>query len=392
MLRSSRPLLASSSRAIVKQKASISSLRRLPFQTADAVKPGNTTALRALTSQFIPLIPKTRYATKPPPRLQSERNPEEERKAGERKLESNPGAVSSQSSVRHFYEPDQRPREEEDVSKDLKHDLNIVKDTFRLNTVPKESYVLGLAGTIPYLATSLSTVYLSWDLNTDFPSQSQFINNLLISHESAQHWLGLLEPLQLGYGAVIISFLGAIHWGLEYAERAPLRERTRFRYGLGVLAPAAAWPTLMLPVEFALTAQFGAFVALYWADTHATRRGWAPSWYSTYRFVLTAIVGAAIALSLIGRAKVGDAKPRLTGLGEKFREKRQGEQDYDEKWEELENKEREKIRKLKEEEENKKKEVEKKAKEKEAKEKEVKEKEGKEREEDKGKEEKEDEK
>ncbi|RYP19641.1 hypothetical protein DL765_003234 [Monosporascus sp. GIB2] len=386
MLRSSRPLLASSSRAIVKQRASISSLRRLPFQTVDTVKHvkhGTTTASRALTSQLIPLIQKTRYATNPPPRLQSERNPEEERKAGERKLESNPAAVSSQSSVRHFYEPDQRPRDEENVSKDLQHDLNIVKDTFRLNTVPKESYVLGLAGTVPYLATSLTTVYLSWDLNTDFPSQSQFINNLLISHESARHWLGLLEPLQLGYGAVIISFLGAIHWGLEYAERAPLRERTRFRYGLGMLAPAAAWPTLMLPVEFALTAQFGAFVALYWADTHASRRGWAPSWYATYRFVLTAIVGAAIALSLIGRAKVGDAKPRLTGLGEKFHEKRQGEQDYDEKWEELENKEREKIRKLKEEEEKKKKEVEKKKKEVEKK---AKEKEEKEKEEGKGKE------
>ncbi|RYO92847.1 hypothetical protein DL766_006271 [Monosporascus sp. MC13-8B] len=384
MLPSSRLLLASSSRAIVRQRASISSLRRLPFQTVDAVKHGNTTAPRALTSQLIPSIQKTRYATKPPPRLQSERNPEEEKKAGERKLESNPAAVSSQSSVRHFYEPDQRPRDEENFSKDLRHDLNIVKDAFRLNTVPKESYVLGLAGTVPYLATSISTVYLSWDLNTDFPSQSQFINNLLISHESARHWLDLLEPLQLGYGAVIISFLGAIHWGLEYAERAPLRERTRFRYGLGMLAPAAAWPTLMLPVEFALTAQFGAFVALYWADTHASRRGWAPSWYAPYRFVLTAIVGAAIALSLIGRAKVGDAKPRLTGLGEKFREKRQGEQDYDEKWEELENKEREKIRKLKEEEEKekKKKEVEKKAKEKEEKEKE----------EGKGKEENEDEK
>ena len=208
----------------------------------------------------------------------------------------------------------------------------IVKDTFRLNTVPKESYVLGLTGTIPYFGTSLSTVYLSWVLNTEWPSQSQFINNILISHESAQHWLSVIEPLQLGYGAVIISFLGAIHWGLEYAEKAPSHTRTRFRYGLGVLASVAAWPTLFMPVEFALTSQFGAFVALYWADTHAAKRGWAPAWYGSYRFVLTAITGAAIALSLIGRAKVGDAKPRLSGLGDKFHEKVQGEENYDEKW------------------------------------------------------------
>lgn len=87
-----------------------------------------------------------------------------------------------------------------------------------------------------------------------------------------------------------------------------------------------------MPVEFALTSQFGAFVALYWADTHAAKRGWAPAWYGSYRFVLTAITGAAIALSLIGRAKVGDAKPRLSGLGDKFHEKVQGEENYDEKW------------------------------------------------------------
>ena len=168
-----------------------------------------------------------------------------------------------------------------------------MKDTFRLGTVPKESYVLGLAGTVPFFGTSLSTLYLSWVLNTEWPHPSQFVNSLLISDESARHWLSVLEPLQLGYGAVIISFLGAVHWGLEYAEKTRDRERTRFRYGLGVLAPAVAWPTLLLPVDFALTAQFAAFVALYWADTTAARRGWAPAWYGTYRFVLTAVPGAA---------------------------------------------------------------------------------------------------
>lgn len=34
----------------------------------------------------------------------------------------------------------------------------------------------------------------------------------MVSHEQAEHYLHLLEPIQVGYGAVIISFLGAIHW------------------------------------------------------------------------------------------------------------------------------------------------------------------------------------
>ncbi|KAK7755823.1 hypothetical protein SLS62_002108 [Diatrype stigma] len=369
MLRSTRPLLSSSTRAIASQNASTPSLRRLPFGTTTANRP----ARRATPPDKLPpLAEKTRHyaTTKPPPTMPNKRDPEEEKKFGAQKLQADPSAVSTESSVRHAFEPAD-PNAAQPVSDGLAHDLDIVKDTFRLKTVPKESYVLGLAGTAPFFATSLSTLYLSWDLNTEWPSQSQFVNSILISHESARHWLGVLEPLQLGYGAVIISFLGAIHWGLEYAERGPGRDpaRTRFRYGLGVLAPAVAWPTLLMPVEFALTGQFGAFVALYWADTAAARRGWAPAWYGTYRFVLTAVAGAAIALSLIGRAKIGDAKPRLSGLGEKFHAKEQGEEAYDEKWEKREAEEKEKIKKQQEEEEKKKKEEEKKQKEEEEKQK-----------------------
>lgn len=81
-----------------------------------------------------------------------------------------------------------------------------------MEDVPKEPLYLGLAGTIPYLFTSLSTVYLSWDLNTTWPSSSAFLNHIYMNHDDAQALLALLEPIQLGYGAVIISFLGAVHW------------------------------------------------------------------------------------------------------------------------------------------------------------------------------------
>lgn len=186
----------------------------------------------------------------------------------------------------------------------------------------------------------------------------------MIAQESASQLLATLEPIQLGYGAIIISFLGAVHWGLEYAAKVPDEARTRFRYGIGVMAPIVAWPTLFLPVEFALTGQFAAFVALYFADARATVRGWAPAWYSTYRFALTAVVGVAIVISLIGRAKVGDASPRLTGLGEKFHQ-RNGEEDYTQKWQDLEQKEIQKVKKEEKEAEEKKQKEQEKAKEKE---------------------------
>ncbi|KAI1452682.1 hypothetical protein F4805DRAFT_446570 [Annulohypoxylon moriforme] len=362
MLRNTRSLLAKSVSTIAPPRTSISPLPSVLYQATPRTIVSGPPLSRSLLSR--PVLPacKARYSSKTPSGLQYGRDPEEEKKFSQQKLQSDPEAVTTESSVRHVYEPSSQG-EQKPIGHGVKDDIETVKETFALSDVPKEPYLLGLAGTLPYLATSLSTVYLSWDLNTEWPSTSNFVNNILISHDTARHLLSVIEPIQLGYGAIIISFLGAVHWGMEYTEKAPNPDRTRFRYGLGVLASVAAWPTLLMPMDFALTSQFAAFVVLYFADARATVRAWAPAWYGTYRFVLTAVVGAAIVISLIGRMKVGDAKPRLTGLSDKFHEGGQ-EEGYTKKWEELEEKEREKIQ----EEKEAAKEKEKKGKEKEAKE------------------------
>jgi len=209
------------------------------------------------------------------------------------------------------------------------------------------------------LATSLSTVYLSWDLNTTW-TQSTIHNTVIVAHDTASYWLQMLEPIQIGYGAVIISFLGAIHWGLELAEKQPSPTRTRFRYTLGVAAPIVAWPSVFMPLEWALTTQFLAFTGLYLADSRATQRGWAPAWYSTYRFVLTAIVGASIFVSLIGRAKVGDKGSRLSSkeLTDQLTQPnpqpyRNWEKEEEEEKQRLKKEKEEKVKKEKEEEEKK---------------------------------------
>lgn len=145
--------------------------------------------------------------------------------------------------------------------------------------------------------------------------------------------------------------------GMEFVEKHPNMARTKYRYGLGVLAPAIAWPTMLLPVQYALTAQFAAFTFMYFADARATTRAWTPMWYGNYRFVLTAIVGVALFISLIGREKIGPDRPRLTDLREKFH--KEGHDTLaEEKWRKMEVKEIEKNKKKKEEEDKKKKEEE----------------------------------
>lgn len=74
----------------------------------------------------------------------------------------------------------------------------------------------------------------------------------------------------------------------------------------------------MLPVEYALISQFLAFNLLYTVDSAATVRGWTPPWYSSYRFILTFVVGASIVISLIGRGQVMDRINKLPTATEKF--------------------------------------------------------------------------
>jgi hypothetical protein len=336
-------------------------------------------------------------STKPP--LQPNKiNREFEREVAQKKLEARPDEVTTSSSVRSVLESSQTPPDAEiDIMEGLRGDLvspvapfqvafpvrtlmvpqNTVKETFALATVPREAYGLGLAGTLPYLATSLSTVFLSWNLNHEWPTQSAILNSILFSHETATHWLHILEPIQVGYGAIIISFLGAIHWGLEFAEKQSSHDRTRLRYGMGVLAPAVAWPTIFMPTEWALTTQFAAFCALYYADSRATVKGWVPPWYGTYRFVLTAVVGVALLISLVGRAKVGEGHTRLTTaeLKERIRGKPSAAHQY-RNWAKEEQQEKERIKEEKKREEKRRKQAEKKAREEEEKKNRVKAKDG----------------
>lgn len=128
-------------------------------------------------------------------------------------------------------------------------------------------------------------------------------------------------------------------------EKTPEPDRTRFRYAMGILAPAVAWPTLFLPVHFALTGQFLAFTMLFFADSRATKLGWAPQWYSTYRFVLTAVVGSAILVSLLFRAKIDDAGENMNQrLESGMHQRGPTEENYSAKWARLEKKEKEKIK------------------------------------------------
>lgn len=180
----------------------------------------------------------------------------------------------------------------------LVSDIKAIRETF--SGVPQPVMNMGLLGVVPYAITSLSTLFLSWDISN---ATTHHTPGILFTPDQATQLLSAIEPVQVGLGAVILSFLGAIHWGLEFAEYGGVQGYRR--YSLGILPAILAWPTMLLSTDFALIAQFLGFTFMWFADNQASNMGWTPRWYTSYRFFLTFLVGGSILITLIGRGRVG---------------------------------------------------------------------------------------
>lgn len=131
---------------------------------------------------------------------------------------------------------------------------------------------LGFAGLIPFVVLAALT---------------------LIGPEAWRDWVstGLIA-----YGAVILSFLGGITWGL-----AVTREQRRDPLYLASMAPFfAAWIALLLPPFPGLLLLMAAFLGSLANDFLIKRDGLAPHWFFTLRLTLTAVVVACLAVAAFG--------------------------------------------------------------------------------------------
>ena len=142
-------------------------------------------------------------------------------------------------------------------------------------TIPRPLLWLGLAGLLPFLATAL----LSWT--------------------APPEWRGVALYALAAYGAVILSFLGAVHWGL--ALRAPAGEAAAMapRLGLGVVPSLIGWVALLLPPLPGLALLAIGILGTAAVETAAAARGLVPAAYLRLRWILS--LGAALLL-VIGAA------------------------------------------------------------------------------------------
>ena len=93
------------------------------------------------------------------------------------------------------------------------------------------------------------------------------------------------------YGAVILSFLGGVHWGVALTRgRTDGPDSQTVWYLISVGPSLVAWLALLLaPVPGLLTLAL-AFLAMIMVDVHAARVDQVPTWYPRLRVRLSAVV------------------------------------------------------------------------------------------------------
>ena len=140
------------------------------------------------------------------------------------------------------------------------------------SSVPSGAAWLGGLGIIPFAGLSLATPFVSDVVRTQ------------------------LSFALLAYGAIILSFLSGIHWGLAIGAVPQSDNMLWPRIVLSILPSLVAWTALLVPFSIGFLVLAAAFVAMLLVDIRASRMHEAPAWYSKLRWPLSC--GAVAALLL----------------------------------------------------------------------------------------------
>ena len=126
----------------------------------------------------------------------------------------------------------------------------------------KTAKSLGYAGLIPFIVFSIG----SW-FQLPIISDSTYILT--------------------AYAAIILSFMGAIHWGVAMSNT----EEQNGQYLIASVIPGlSAWIALLIPHRYAITLLMIGFIALIIYDWSVEKPQRLPAWYMPMRIRLTIVV------------------------------------------------------------------------------------------------------
>lgn len=139
-------------------------------------------------------------------------------------------------------------------------------------TMPPPARWLGVGGVLPFAALALATVL-------------DPVHSLM--------W----QQALMAYGAIILSFVGALHWGFAMTA-AGLDERERSQRFVWSVMPALIGWTALLALTFSVILAVGLLLLGFWLhllqDRVLVQRAELPRWYMPLRLGLTTAASVAI--------------------------------------------------------------------------------------------------
>lgn len=113
-----------------------------------------------------------------------------------------------------------------------------------------------------------------------------FLFLALASWADSKHSLQFRYALQ-AYGAVILSFVGALHWGFAMSHNAMSQQLKRLSFVWSVIPALIAWIALLVEARFAFALIALGFLLHFWQDWRLVKRLQMPAWYLPMRLRLT---------------------------------------------------------------------------------------------------------
>jgi hypothetical protein len=147
-------------------------------------------------------------------------------------------------------------------------------------SLPTLAILLGAAGVIPFILLGVGSVGLN-------PVRSLMAVRGLV-----------------GYGGVILSFVGGVHWGFTLGEQEP-RRAVQARLGLGVVPGLIGWAAILASVVIepsaSLAILIAGFIGVVVTESRAQRLDLMPAGYMALRWVITVVVVALLTTVLVLR-------------------------------------------------------------------------------------------
>ena len=139
----------------------------------------------------------------------------------------------------------------------------------------RTAWLLGLSGLLPFAGSALASLALpGWQ-------------------EAA------LLALR-AYGAVILAFLGAVHWGFALQPEVGREAAGPRRLILGVLPALLAWVTLLMPMGLALGLLALGLLATAAVEQWGASEALVPRNYMLLRWILSLGAAACLIAALLG--------------------------------------------------------------------------------------------